>query len=317
MALTAKARTQARVALGMLWMVCASSVGWAQSLELRQGVVVDLDAGRVYVMRPDNSVEAMRIDDGASLWRAGDAGQPLAVSGNVLLTASAPVGGGPELELSAYDAGSGAVSFTSDVALPEGVRALMGNTMSSSFSAKAIPVGDEVYISWSYVNFPRRGMLEEEPAEAPTPTTGALVYDTGSRESTAVQPEALPETVRSAMMPTAGEASPSAGERQSIDGRHTLRSERIADNNTWDNYRWTIVDNSTGGVVGRMRSHLASVPFVIEDSKIVFEAGPHARRVEGAMQEQPLRVQAVDLTSGENVWSRDVRDMAYRGPFPP
>jgi hypothetical protein len=58
-------------------------------------------------------------------------------------------------------------------------------------------------------------------------------------------------------------------------------------------------------------------PFVVSGSRIVYVAQP-AMRVEGKkMIEEPLRLRALDLKTGAEMWTALVTDTAYRGPFPP
>jgi PQQ-like domain len=304
-------------------MIAATSVALvptpasSQSHELRPGVVVDLELGSVYLMSPDGALESTRLDTGETLWRVERGGQPLAVSGQRLLAASTPQGRAPELGIVAYDAATGQIAFTSEIALPSGVQALAANTLSESFLTKAVPSGGNVYISWGYTSFPTRGMLlDQQGGTQPTQRSGTVLYDTETRRSSPVLMDSLPPAVVTTLAPAA-QARTNPNERLSIDGRHTLRSERIADNNTWENYEWTIVDNNTGAEVGRLRSHLSQASFMVDDSRIVFDVGPYSRLVDGAMRDRPLSVHVVDLTSGGEVWTRPVRDTAFRGPYPP
>ena len=103
----------------------------------------------------------------------------------------------------------------------------------------------------------------------------------------------------------------------SIDGNHTLKSKRVGDDSVWDKYQWTIIDNETGDEIGQLRSYLSQSGFVVVDFRIIFETGPYVRSTESGLVDEPLMVRMVDLRSGDQVWSRPVRDTAYRGPFPP
>ena len=102
-----------------------------------------------------------------------------------------------------------------------------------------------------------------------------------------------------------------------IDGRHTLKSKLIGNDMIWNKYQWTIIDNQTGKQVGQIKSHLSQTAFVVVDSHIIFETGAYVRRTKSGMVNEPLMVRAVDLASGEQVWSRPVRDTTYHGTFPP
>jgi hypothetical protein len=103
----------------------------------------------------------------------------------------------------------------------------------------------------------------------------------------------------------------------SADGGHVLASERVADDSVWEKYLWTIYDRSTGEPIGEFRTFRSLAPFFVSDSMVIYETPPAARQVQGNLIEEPLKIRAVDLSTGREVWSREVRDTAYRGPFPP
>jgi len=51
------------------------------SIELRSGVIVDLKNGRVFLMQPGNSIEAVNIADGKTLWKSTNAAKQLSEVG--------------------------------------------------------------------------------------------------------------------------------------------------------------------------------------------------------------------------------------------
>jgi hypothetical protein len=103
----------------------------------------------------------------------------------------------------------------------------------------------------------------------------------------------------------------------SADGRHVLSSKRIANDSVWEKYRWTIYDRGTGERVGEFRNHLPLAPFFVLDSQVIYETGPYLRQTKKRLVDEPLKIRAVDLQKGQELWSRQVRDTIYRGPFPP
>ena len=102
----------------------------------------------------------------------------------------------------------------------------------------------------------------------------------------------------------------------SADGRHVLTSQRIADDSVWEKYRWTIYDRDTGERVGAFNSHLRLASFFVLGTQAIYETGPFVRRTESGLVDEPLKIRAVDLRTGQELWSREVRDTAYRGPYP-
>ena len=60
----------------------------------------------------------------------------------------------------------------------------------------------------------------------------------------------------------------------------------------------------------------SALPFFVWGSRLVHEAPPSGRRVDGAWVEEPRTLRAFDLGTGAPAWSRPLRDPAYRGPYP-
>jgi hypothetical protein len=102
----------------------------------------------------------------------------------------------------------------------------------------------------------------------------------------------------------------------SADGRQVLVSERIADDRTFDKYRWSL-HTRDGALLGEVSSFVSYSPFAVYDSLLLFSTPPNARRIGEELRSEPLLMKAFDLRSGAEVWRHALRDTQYRGPFPP
>jgi hypothetical protein len=92
-----------------------------------------------------------------------------------------------------------------------------------------------------------------------------------------------------------------------------MASERIADNDTWNKYRWTVYEKDSNRRLGEFRTHLAFAPFAVKGSILIYETTPFVK----AGTEEPAKLRGIDLTTGKEVWSVEVRENTFRGPFPP
>jgi hypothetical protein len=104
---------------------------------------------------------------------------------------------------------------------------------------------------------------------------------------------------------------------RSADQRHAMTSKPIGDNTVWEKYEWSIWQRDTGVLVGRLRDSQRYSPFGVVSSILIQEVKPYTRRQDGEMIAVPLSVRAIDLSKGEEIWRRRVRDTVYRGPLPP
>jgi hypothetical protein len=298
-----------------------------ESLELRPGVIVDLKENRIYLMSPKQTVEAVDINAGQTLWRTDDAAKPLAVGGGLLVCQADASATRNNLNLVILNAQNGRSVSKHSVALPSQVSTQIDDALSSRFSTRAVTVGDDSFVSWEHQTFPVRGAppLPDESgqvraAEQPQQISGTVKLDIRTGDASMLEPAAVPRAVRDAwpkILTSTPGAPPDPTQRISIDGNHTLKSKRIGDDSVWDKYQWTIIDNETEDEIGQLRSYLSQSGFVVVDSRIIFETGPYMRNTESGLVEEPLMVRMVDLRSGDQVWSRPVRDTVYRGPFPP
>lgn len=86
----------------------------------------------------------------------------------------------------------------------------------------------------------------------------------------------------------------------------------------WQEYTWSGFDLASGQPVGEVRSEVAMAPVaVLADGLLLTVRPPAARRVAGEMLASPRRLVALDAATGVVAWESPLRDLAFRGPFPP
>jgi hypothetical protein len=109
-----------------------------------------------------------------------------------------------------------------------------------------------------------------------------------------------------------GEGQPVA-QLASPDRRQLLIASRVAP----AGYRWAIADLRTGTLVGALRRPTSAAPFCILGGTLVHTEQPSSQRIDGRWITRPLRLVALDLSTGAERWIRSLRDTAYRGSMPP
>jgi len=295
---------------------------------LRPGLVVDPPRGVAYVMRPEGSVSAVDLATGTTRWTSTEKGKPLALAGDLLIVQLEPKRAGSRLELAALRTGDrGSVAVRGATELPSGVRVSTGETLEGDFKASARTSGNSAVVTWSFERAPRQGMpdAEETASGAPKPrkdtpparSLGAvrLSLSTGAvTRLDAATARAAPREPAWILPPGKKIAAAAPAQYESADGRHILASEKAGDDRVWEKYRWTVYERGTGGKVGEMRTHTSFAPFVVRDRTLVYETTPYVRR---GGEEQPAKLRGVSLETGQEVWSVPVREIVYRGPFPP
>lgn len=307
----------------------------SDGVELRPGLLIHPTLDVAYVMTP-GGVAAVDIATGNKQWTSNAAALPLALAGNLLVSQVEPRGFTNRLEVVALDVrrrGEPAVRGT--IELPEDVKVVVGESPEGTFLLEARTAADSVRLDWSFERVPLRGLIEESevPGLAASPGAQTLGQERSQREaritsgglrlslSTGAMTRqegaalgALERKVRVAALLSERVADDGETRYASADGRHILASARVADDRVWDKYRWTIYERSSGRRLGEFRTHLAFNPFVVRDSNVIFETTPFVLR--GAPPE-PAKLRAYSLRSGRETWNVEVRELVYRGPYPP
>jgi hypothetical protein len=315
---------------GLLVAVLATSALTAsaqgQGIALRNGVVVDAARSIAYVMHPQGGIQALDLERGTALWRSAQGERPLALVGDLLVAQGQP-GESGELRIVALDVRqNGRQSSEADLAMPAGIRAQVADTLRQSFRVTASPSPDGIVVSWEAQVRPA---LAERMNEGPA--GGRVGPAAAASRSGGLEGIALFDVHAGSLMPVAAAdvrlarsaaaaslSSPVSAERRfaSVDGRHVLASLRTGGAASPAPYRWTISEAATGAVLGTFPSAVSMAPFAVLGTRLVHVAQASNRREGSQWTERPLRLRAVDLASGRELWSWEIRDTEFRGPFP-
>jgi hypothetical protein len=317
-------------ASGLLAALLLTSSFAARAATLHDGVVIDAARSLAYVMQPAGGIDAVDLTRGTTRWHSAGGERPLTLAGGVLVAQAAP-GANGELRIVALDLDkNGARSAEADFALPAGLRADVVETPRQTFRVKASPSAQGIVVTWSaqpLANLPGRAAqrLEETPAVAGKAVRpqevrqGTLLFDPHAGSLLALAAADARQLVAGGRPVVASLSAPTAAERRfaSIDGLHVLASRHSADAaGAAGAYTWTISDAATGAVLGTVSSPVAMAPFVVAGGELIHVVQPGSHREGKEWIARALRLRAVDLATGNEAWSRDLRDTAYRGPVP-
>jgi hypothetical protein len=292
---------------------------------LRPGIVIDPSTNIVYAMTPEG-IAAVDVTSGAKRWTTKEAAKPLGLARNLLISQIEPKTETRVLNLAVLDTKeSGAVTARGVDVLPETVKVAIGQTLEGKFESQVSMLANDALVTWRFESIPLRG-VQVAPVRAPTTdsvstlgahaqsTEGALRLNLGTGAVSKVNMGSIPQAAREWVL-TSQEKISGAPPRQyvSADRRHIMASERIADDKTWAKYRWTVFEKVTKKRIGQFLTHLSFVPFVVRNSILIYETTPYLR----AGKAEPAKLRGVDLATGKEVWSVEVRELVYRGPVPP
>lgn len=307
----------------------------ARAFQLRPGVVVDPARSRIYIMKPGGGIDAVGLRRGEQLWSTRAADKPLGVVNQLLVSQADPPGAENVMKVAVLDPSNGTQRVTGNMDMPQEVLPTIDETLRGKFVAAVASAPEEALVAWKFEERPEQGMLPgtedtlappggaealRPPQAGENSRRGAFTLDLSTGETADTGPAGLGDMRESQpVLLEALERLPGLPETQvlSADGRHVMVGVRTGDDRVWEKYTLSIYERETGRLLGSFRSHLSLVPFVVNGSQVIYEVGSYARRTGSRLVEEPLQIRALDLRSGKRVWSRQIRDTAYRGPFPP
>jgi hypothetical protein len=295
------------------------------AVALTDGAVVDPARAVAYLARPEGGIDAVELARGTVLWTTAEGAKPLFAAGDLLL-AQRPAEGDGALALAVLDAGhQGRRLRAVEIPLGEGVDASLRDTPGRTFRARAFADGDQVVVAWrasargpgippAYLPAASAGEGPTTDAPATRRAEGAARLDlTTGAVAPLVRAKAAAALSRS-FVDLDPDSDDAAAEHRyaSVDDRDLLASE-----GNWPSYRWSIYDRESGARLGQLERPVPVAPFLVKASTLLYEVRPSLRQVDGKWVEERLSVRALDLGSGAELWSRELLDPEYRGPFPP
>ena len=312
--------------------------GYARAaVSLSDGVLVDSAAQVAYVMNAKRQIEAIELRRGNRLWTTATAAKPLVVAdGRLVAQAESQAAG--RLDIVAFRLDNGVRdSLAANVELPSDIRATLSDLPGRSFRVSAASLGDAVTVRWNASSQNASGTTQ---GYLPSENEGAAP---GGGLQSSLRAERRPElqrqgavtldldTGRVSAVPFTGTSASRARVatarrpvdrsgrllHASADGRHVLASERNPQGGIWQGYRWTVFTQGGDQALGGMSHHSATAPFVVAGNQLIYVSQPSYRVNGDTTVAVPMQVQAVNLETGQAMWSAEVSDPDYTGPIAP
>jgi hypothetical protein len=304
----------------------------SQPFELSPGIIVDPNQRLVFAMTP-KGIAAVDISNGERIWVSNEAAKPIGfVNGRVIGQADSSVEA-HSLTIVALDSKSGKKVVAGNMVLPANVKPSVTRTLQGDFVASAAPSDGNTIVGWKFTRHaPQRGIRPGTESTLSAPGGPALPAAPNGSESGAfrlnlstgavsqvsvVEAGQLQPTLQKALQATESRIDDRGKELVSSDGHYVLVSKLTGDDTQAEKYTLMVYDRKTRNRLGEFRSYLSVVPFFVNDSEVIFDSSAYVQRIDRDLVEQPRKIRAVNLQTGREVWSQEVRDTGYRGPFPP
>ncbi|HYR27137.1 MAG TPA: hypothetical protein VEU30_01650, partial [Thermoanaerobaculia bacterium] len=261
------------------------------------------------------------------------------------------------LLVAVLDAARGTKVSEAAIALPAGVRGLVGDHKGRRFQASAERDGATFLISWFYYETVVPGAMKKREqlpirlfagsARVQTDSgrvlnsDGGLVDDVPGRWKRHGAPPDEPwqsgnvsaraeggrgkaltlkrtETGSGRPLPDHVLSKAAITSVAASDQRHVLASERVGDGGPDDpEYLWLVYATETGEKATELRRDISATPFFVFGDSIIVSSPAHGYFRGQLKVEEPLELHAIRLTTGVPKWEVELRDLEYRGKVPP
>ena len=308
--------------------------GGQNAVELRPGVLIDTGRRVAYVMHPKGGIDAIGLARGELQWHSDAAAKPLALAGNVLVAQVEPARQTNQLTVAALDARSGKRTTSGSLPVTDGAQVTIDDTAEGSFAIRARATPREAMLSWEYSRFPLQG----DQAGRSRGRDGAR-HARGQRRAASNSAGHAGIGRQSEIRPHLGTARRRGGRDGSHASTRRRASSRAPGIGLWRAVRVGRRPSHSEQPARFGRPHVGQIPMDRlrardgEAGRIAsrlpvtravrggrradrVQVGPYVRRTAGGLVEQPLQIRAVSLATGNEQWSRPVRDTTYRGPLP-
>lgn len=262
-------------------------------------------------------VAAIRLEDGAAIWRGPAEGLPLALFDGQLVVLGRPDRTG-RLSLILLDPETGAARGGLLGDLPAGVLATPEAQPNRRFEVSADADTGALRIRWSHAEWPLRGAALADGAGEPRRLEGVLEVDFAANRLTAIDAAGMP-ALRTPDLSGSERLSQLDGTQfRAADDATVQVASAIADESLGTQWRWSLHERNSGLRLGQLSLPHAHAPFLLRGTRLLWRSAPLTLRSSaGDYRELPERLVAQDLANGRELWAFALLDREFRGALPP
>lgn len=287
------------------------------TFQLTDGVIVDSNRNALYLMNPRGGIDALRLDSGKLLWHTEAAAKPLLIHRELLIAqAESPTAAG-HLRIIVLDVqNSGGKPREFSVPVPAGRHVGIDDGLGKSFRASASAEGHDVLVIWESHDHIVSGTAPQPNEDSRNRKSSGVVrirLDSGRVE------KMIGELPSGDPLPDLALFKDRITIRgRSADGQYILASRAaMPDDQVADAFIWTIYSIGTGERFAEFSHPSPAGRFGVAGSTVLQVLNRAQRNLGGKWIEEPPRIRAVAAENGKRLWEQQVRDTAYRGPYPP
>lgn len=313
------AKTSALLMLGSMLVSSAVLADSREVVKLGNGVVVDSVTKRAFTLRPKAGIEAVDIVTGNTLWTSTAGDRPVSVKGSALLAQVEATKSG-SLELSFLNAANGDFIGARSIAIVNRAQARVTDSPDTRFTVELISGSEPEHLYWTHSTKPVQGARLNRTEAPAQQVTGFLVADFSKRtvDSVSQPPEFKQFADYLAPMPAgaSGKRALYSQDLNHIVASKALSAEDRAGSESGARYIWNVY-TAEGVQVQSFESAVSFAPFVVVGDKLLYVLPQSQRLAQGDVVAEPMSLRAIDLTTGDEAFKVAIRDVRFRGPFPP
>lgn len=290
------------------------------TLSLTDGVLIDRESGRLYVMTPEHRLAAVNMTTGEIVWQRDVSGKPLFIQNGLLVVYRENDSVNDAASIVMFDKNNGEFqpNRAFPMALPMDAHKYIDDGLGKQFRIHPILEDQAVALVWQSRRKTPSPVPPEMTGLTPFTAEGAVGFDQNLSALVPVSRAlSFRESAHLTVAPGASALPNQVGPRYaSVDRNAHISVQRNGSEPNIFKYQWRVLD-AEGNLLGSFQAETGGAPFVVRDQQLIYAAPGFIARQGENMVQTPYRLRAVNLQTGEEMWTLPLRDTKYYGPYPP
>jgi hypothetical protein len=321
---------RARATLSAVALLCCVAFSQASaqdssSVSIADGIVYSASNQQLFSADGAGDLQAHDAKTGALLWRSSVRALPLYISADALIALAPADARDAPAQLRLINMTDGKVVASTPMEFPTDVFADWRASPAQQFIAywRTGNTADAGQLIWEYSARPVRGaLLEDESSNAVKQARGAFNI---SVKKDGFQISAASERAVNDFKPFRADYAPSeqtdalpAPQFRGANSLSVMLSRAQNDAIFGTSYEWQLYSREGARLGGLSKIPVSYAPHLLQQSQLLVQLPPYAFvDARGRGIGHARRLAAFDITNQQELWSFDVYDVQFRGPFPP
>lgn len=288
----------------------------AGELNLSESVIIDDANQSIYILSPEQELEAIDPLKGTVKWRESSPLRPITIMDGSLVCQVLDADGASPLSLAVIESKTGKTTERASARLSDKLSTSYMRENPGKLTLQPYERNGTTYIAWMYRPVIRQGIYRE--GNENSILSGQLELGSQGDFIRSETDNAAPPAAGKSILASGSSRIPEGKGQQFIsrDGRHVLVSDKISNDNLGNPYRWSLYEAGNPQVIGTLNAKASYASFCVRDGILIFVENAYEIFDKGETTSVPRQLVGYDLRAGRRQWTRPLFDDTFRGPSP-